>query len=1211
MALSTQRASTSRTSTEWAPPRWKHDVFLSFRGEDTRRGFISHLDRALAYWQAMRTFKDDRELEVGATISLELLTAIEESYLAIIVLSPNYASSTWCLDELSKILECMEDTKRILPIFCDVDPSDVRHQRGSFAEAFTKHEERFSGDAEKLNRWRAALRKVANLTGLDSKTYKSEAELVDDIVKRVWKKVNPTFTLLDSQERLVGIDSALDQLRLHLAPEENNVRFIGIWGMAGVGKTTLANLVYEKISHHFEHCCFLYDVRKKELSDLQRQLLSPLLKGNHIWDEREGTIFINKVLRNKKVLLVLDDVDQLHQLKVLARDKILFGAGSRIIITTRDKRLLVQHGTTTYKVEVLKNKEALELFSLHAFQKDQPEEGFQELSQHFLYYANGLPLALKILGCALYKRGQDEWKSALYNLNKSPDVNKSPDEGIFNSLKVSYDGLQEMEKKIFLYVACFYRGMDKEQVIKILDWILDISSYIGIAILIEKSLLTIEKLAIIQMHDLIQEMAWRIVHEESPEPGKRSLLWHHSDISHVLMNNTGTGAIEAIVLCLPKLETVRWNCTEAFNEMHGLRLLDFYNVMFSSGPKFLPNSLRIIRWSQYPSKSLPSSFEPHLLSKLEMMNSKLVRLWDGAKDFPNLKYMDLSNSDKLIRIPDFTRIPNLEILNLNLCKELGEVHPSIAVHKKLKCLELSNCKSIEGLPSALEMDSLKFFSLWGCSKVKNIPEFGEHMQNLLELNLGRTAIEQIPSSIEHLVGLNCLFIRECKSLLGLPSAICKLKSLTMLHMSGCSKVDKLPGEMECLQTLDLVGSGMREPLVAMKNLHSLYLCGSVASRDGIGWGVGRIFGIRKKPDPERWGLVLSSLNRLGSLTRLYMRDCNIGEGAIPDDIGCLSSLKELGLCGNNFISLPSSIRFLSELQSLQLARCKRLEQLPDLPPKRSSLYVHVDDCTSLQRLSDPSKLSKGANVYDFRFSCLNCFRLVEEEGWINRIFAMIMRLAAQVRYPQPEDRIVWPGSEIPDWFDNQSVGDSIIVEPPLPPQTCSDWVGMALCVVFEDSEHLKHLGSNYFHIRCSWKPYDDTFAVGSFRPQHLLVFYLPRKDRYLRDASSSHQLSFEGHYWPLGSAKELKTSSIIKKCGARLVYKRDLEEFSRLTYGEEAGPIGSRGSESSDDDYERGISSAHDDDEPGIGSSDEDDEPGIGSSDDDHDEPVSKRLKKV
>ncbi|KAI5311057.1 hypothetical protein L3X38_045524 [Prunus dulcis] len=217
----------------------------------------------------------------------------------------------------------------------------------------------------------------------------------------------------------------------------------------------------------------------------------------------------------------------------------------------------------------------------------------------------------------------------------------------------------------------------------------------------------------------------------------------------------------------------------------------------------------------------------------------------------------------------------------------------------------------------------------------------------------------------------------------------------------------------------------------------------------------------------------------------------------------------------------------------RLWRCKRLEQLPDLP---SSKYVFVDvnDCTSLKRLSDPSKLSEGANVYDFRFSCFNCFRLVEEEGWINnRIFAMIMRFSAEV----PHDRIIWPGSEIPDWFHNQSVGDSIIVEPPLPPQTCSDWVGIALCVVFEDSEHLKRLGYILFQILCPWE----------------------------RNASSSYQLSFEGFYLSkeyLG--KKLKTSSIIKKCGARMVYKRDLEEFSRILkipmpavygYDDEAGPI--------------------------------------------------------
>ncbi|KAI5311944.1 hypothetical protein L3X38_041117 [Prunus dulcis] len=479
----------------------------------------------------MTTFKHDRDIEVGP-ISPELLTTIEQSHIAIIVLSPNYASSTWCLDELSKILECIqEQDTRILPIFYNVDPSDVRNQRGSFAEAFTKHEERFSEDVKKVNRWRAALRKVANLSAWDSRNYRSEAELVEEIVKCVWKEVHPTFMLSGSLENLVGIDFALKQLQLHLAPEENDVRFIGIWGMGG-------------------------------------------------------------------------------------------------------------HGTMNHKVDVLSDDEALELFCQHAFKNDQPEEGFQELSQHFLHYAKGLPLALKILGRSLYGRDQNVWKSALYNLNKIPEPE------IFDSLKVSYYGLKEMEKKFFLHVACLHRGRDKEQVIETLDSILDISSRIGIDILVETSLLTIEKLHSqgnsVEMHDLIQEMAWRIVREESPEePGKRSLLWCRNDIFHAFMNNTITEAIEGIALRLPELEVVHWNCTEAFDKMQGLRFLEFDNVMISSAPKVLPNSLRIIRWNWYPSKSLPPRFEPCFLAKLEMCYCKLVRLWDGAKDFPKLKHMDL------------------------------------------------------------------------------------------------------------------------------------------------------------------------------------------------------------------------------------------------------------------------------------------------------------------------------------------------------------------------------------------------------------------------------------------------------------------------------------------------------------------------------------------------------------------------------------------
>lgn len=162
--MSSERASSSFPS---STSKWEYDVFLSFRGEDTRKGFTNNLYDSLVD-QGIRTFMDDCELQKGKSIS-ELFTAIEKSNFAVIVLSPNYASSTWCLDELLKILECMEARETILPVFYDVDPSDVRNQRGTFADAFNKHEKRYRDDTKKLQGWSTALKKVASIVGWNLK----------------------------------------------------------------------------------------------------------------------------------------------------------------------------------------------------------------------------------------------------------------------------------------------------------------------------------------------------------------------------------------------------------------------------------------------------------------------------------------------------------------------------------------------------------------------------------------------------------------------------------------------------------------------------------------------------------------------------------------------------------------------------------------------------------------------------------------------------------------------------------------------------------------------------------------------------------------------------------------------------------------------------------------------------------------------------------
>ncbi|KAK4343237.1 hypothetical protein RND71_036331 [Anisodus tanguticus] len=142
--------------------RWSYDVFLSFRGEDVRKTFVDHLYVALQQ-KGIHTFKDDEKLERGKSISPVLVRAIEESCIALIIFSKNYVNSTWCLEELTKIMECNKQKGQIvLPVFYDVDPSTVRKQKLSYEEAFGNHEDNF-----KVQKWRAALEEAANLCGWD------------------------------------------------------------------------------------------------------------------------------------------------------------------------------------------------------------------------------------------------------------------------------------------------------------------------------------------------------------------------------------------------------------------------------------------------------------------------------------------------------------------------------------------------------------------------------------------------------------------------------------------------------------------------------------------------------------------------------------------------------------------------------------------------------------------------------------------------------------------------------------------------------------------------------------------------------------------------------------------------------------------------------------------------------------------------------------
>ena len=182
---------------------------------------------------------------------------------------------------------------------------------------------------------------------------------------------------------------------------------------------------YERIYALFEGCSFLSNVREEShkvgLSHLQIELLSQIFKEGNPQKFSGGINFVKDKLHNKKVLIILDDVNQQEQLEGLVGNRDWFGPGSRIIITTRDRHVLTYPEVNgTYQATELENDEALELFYRHAFRQKDVSKDFRQICCHALDYTRGLPLALKVLSSSLYTKANVNGRVSGKNSNNSP-----------------------------------------------------------------------------------------------------------------------------------------------------------------------------------------------------------------------------------------------------------------------------------------------------------------------------------------------------------------------------------------------------------------------------------------------------------------------------------------------------------------------------------------------------------------------------------------------------------------------------------------------------------------------------------------------------------------------------------------------------------------------------------------------------------------------
>ncbi|KAG0568529.1 hypothetical protein KC19_6G026000 [Ceratodon purpureus] len=742
---------------------------------------------------------------------------------------------------------------------------------------------------------------------------------------------------------------------------------VGVVGMGGIGKTTLAKAVYQSICKDFDRSSYLDDVKSKASLD---EVLITLLQDFGITDRKTGSIVQHSaskdsrdvlledlkkyIVHQHKVLVVVDDVGTKENLDRLLKDMgfLTGNKESRLIVTCRNWQVLKEYvpRVQRYDVEFMSSSEDIELFSYHAFQgartleqkrqtlheflrKDSSEhlmDEFEIVCDDVVRACSGLPLSLEVMGRFLggylkddlsSKQCLDCWKGALEKLKYVEPLEGGDDnDKLWKVLQISYDALCVNEQNMFLDIACFFSESvqySEETLLRIWGG-KQSKTLIELRYLKERCLVKINtEGGVVTMHDQLRDMGRGVVRGQGHLMVKEmSRLWDCKDVRELLQSNE-----------------IKSEWMEGLS-LYGFSLEDW--------------SMRLNDGMEAESKTSEHTKRMKYSLNLKCPQMKLLNMNKGDENVieainiqgtTHVQWLCLRESS-ISKVPNFLQqFKELCVLDMRDCKHLEKLDDTIGKLSNLLELNLNGCDGLTRLPDSIgELVKLFKLDLSSCEGLTCLPESIGKLSSLLELNLtGCIGLTRLPDSIGGLVKLSKLDLSSCEGLTYLPESIGKLSNLLELNLDECIGLTRLPDSIGGMVKLTLLVLSASEDLTCLpetigklSNLLelNLYNCS----------------GLTKLPH---------SIGELVKLSKLRLFWCE-GLTCLPESIGKLNNLLELNLNGcSGLTRLPDSIGGMVKLSQLVISACKGLTGLPESIGNLSSLLeLKLDGCFGLTRLPD-------------------------------------------------------------------------------------------------------------------------------------------------------------------------------------------------------------------------------------------------------------------